>query len=40
MSDKRISRNIVYLQDRSGTGAWRQIWPINSINCIADRKDL
>ena len=28
-------RNITYLSDRSGTGQWRRIWPVNSINCIA-----
>ena len=28
-------RNVVYLSDRSGTGAWREIWPLNQINCIA-----
>lgn len=28
-------RNIVYLSDRSGTGKWRKIWPIQAIDCTA-----
>lgn len=28
-------RHITYLSDRSGTGVWRVIWPLNSINCVA-----
>lgn len=28
-------RNVIYLSDRSGTGVWRKIWPLNQINCIA-----
>lgn len=28
-------RNVVYLSDRSGTGVWRKIWPLNQLNCIA-----
>lgn len=28
-------RNITYLADRSGTGMWRKIWPLNQINCIS-----
>ena len=28
-------RNVVYLSDVSGTGQWRRIWQINSINCVS-----
>lgn len=30
-------RNVIYLSDRSGTGKWRHIWPIQSIDCIAQQ---
>lgn len=33
-------RNIVYLADRGGTGVWREIWPINSLNCIASNTNI
>ena len=32
---QEIFRNIVYLSDRSGTGVWRRIWPINVLNCLS-----
>ena len=37
MSEQQQFRNIVYLSDRSGTGVWRKIWPINQLNCLAQQ---
>lgn len=28
-------RNVIYLSDRSGTGKWRRIWPIQMLDCVA-----
>ena len=33
-------RNIVYCADRSGTAKWRKIWPIQSIDCIAQQLNM
>ena len=33
-------RNIVYLSDRSGTGKWRRIWPIQSLDCVAQNTNI
>lgn len=33
-------RNIVYCSDRSGTAKWRRIWPIQSIDCLAQGLNL
>lgn len=30
-------RNVIYLSDRGGTGVWRKVWPLNSINCVAQQ---
>ena len=34
MSDE-ISRNIVYLADTGGTGFWRRVAPITTLNCVS-----
>lgn len=33
-------RNIIYCSDRSGTAKWRRIWPIQSIDCIAQSLNI
>ena len=34
MSDE-IVRNVIYLADVSGTGFWRRIAPITTLNCVS-----
>ena len=34
MSDE-IFRNIVYLADTGGTGFWRRVAPITTLNCVS-----
>lgn len=33
-------RNIMYASDRSGTMKWRRIWPIQSIDCVAQQFNI
>ena len=33
-------RNIIYLSERSGTGAWRKCWPMASIHCLAQQLNI
>ena len=33
-------RNVVYLSDRGGCGKWRKIWPIQSIDCVAQNNGI
>ena len=33
-------RNVVYLSDRGGCGKWRKIWPIQSIDCVAQNTGI
>lgn len=35
MNQQQQFRNIIYLSDVSGTGQWRRIWQLNSLNCIS-----
>lgn len=32
---EEIVRNIVYLADTGGTGFWRRVAPITTLNCVA-----
>lgn len=33
-------RNVTYLSDRSGTGKWRVVWPIQLIDCLAQQLNI
>lgn len=33
-------RNIVYLSDTGGTGKWRRIWPLQSIDCLKQQTNI
>ena len=37
---KQQHRNIVYLSDRGGTGKWRRIWPIQSLDSMSQMLNL
>ena len=33
-------RNIVYLSEKSGTGKWRKVWPIQSVECLSQQLNI
>ena len=33
--ESEIVRNVVYLADTGGTGFWRRVAPITTLNCVS-----